>query len=1140
MSQFNTTRRSILKAVSAGAAATGLGIGAIPDTVTATGHCVACGDGDADKVGELTFEYQGEDSITVTAYNDKDAKSEDLLDSYAVSPSDRKFVVQAPSDKGEFDTEISLWVDGSAVAQFHTSCSQPIGPGIQKGDFAITDGKDSTGATLCEAECALCGDGGDAGDVSQLELSYGGSGGTIAVYNDKEAKSDAVLFEGAPPSDSFTVSASDVGEDKLKSDISFYVDGSKHATLHTSCSQPLYPGLTARDFTIEGGRTKNGRALCSPDDLGCAECGDGDADGVTSARLEYVGDRTSGTLAVYNDKEAKADALLDSVELGDGEGVLSFSASDVDEDELKSDIGVFVDGDRIATFHTSCSQPFGPGIQKGGVRVIEATTSMGRALCELECLECGGDGDADGVSDATLEYTGERTSGIVRVYNDNEAKTDALLASIDLSETKTISLSASTVDEDELKSDISVFIGDEKNAEFHTSCSQPFGVGVQKGDFEVTGGFTTAGAELCPAGCANCRSGGDADGVASLELEFDGDSEAFVQVYNDKEAKDDAVLFEGFVGPDSPDNVVEFSASILGEDELKSDISVYVDSELDAIFHTSCSQALGPGVERGSFTVVGGTDKAGRELCDVAAGECVTCGDGGDADDVRELTLKYTGTESSFIEVVNDKDFDEENVLFAQTIEPGSSDPHTDATFTFRAPPDDDKLSSDISVFVNGEESPNAVIHTSCSQPLGPGQQFGDFTIVAGEDRVGRKLCEIECAICGGDTEGIKADDVSQLELGYLGNSPARVRVYNDKDMKEDALLFDSETYDEDGQLDRGDVFEIFASAVGEEKLKSDISFFVDGSKETLHTSCSRPLGPGVRTSGGTFVVTDGRDRAGLRLCPGGGDGGQLSLCPPNQTALARYTVDGDDITFVEGRDELEIGPDSVTFSNIQTNDVGEIIGFTLTSGPYDLGSVTVRFGNRVDRFDPNDPDFGTGPGSSDEFPDADGPETTIVDLTRRVDGTPEGITDILLCAPVFWQVDLWFGEISIPPEQPVTFPSGQGRSIIAGTGSNPAGIPGVTIRNPGFDGRTRDLWADLLEVPGEFDIDFDTDTLSLEVTLKDTASESQTLTLGVFEMPGLFRRDELVLQTQTFFDADQREFSPGETKRLEIDLPTP
>jgi hypothetical protein len=110
---------------------------------------------------------------------------------------------------------------------------------------------------------------------------------------------------------------------------------------------------------------------------------------------------------------------------------------------------------------------------------------------------------------------------------------------------------------------------------------------------------------------------------------------------------------------------------------------------------------------------------------------------------------------------------------------------------------------------------------------------------------------------------------------GYLGNSPLRVRVYNDKEMKEDVLLFDK-----DGQLDRGDVFEIFASTVGEDKLKSDISFFVDGRKETLHTSCSRPLGPGVRTSDGTFVVTDGRDRTGLRLCPGGGGGGQNTPVP--------------------------------------------------------------------------------------------------------------------------------------------------------------------------------------------------------------------------------------------------------------------
>jgi len=1125
MSDTDLTRRSVLAALGAGVGATSVGasLGALP--AEAQTDCVACGDGDADKVGQLTFRYTGSASAEIAVYNDKEAKDDALVYGPTTVEAGGEFTVTAPSDKGEFETETSLYVNGTKDAQFHTSCSRPIGPGLAKGSFEIVAGEDSTGATLCEVECALCGDSGDADGIAQLTFSYDGSD-TVAIYNDKEAKQDALLFEGTP-SGPFTVRAVDVGEDKLKSDISLYVGGEKAATLHTSCSQPLYPGQTVAGFTVEGGRTKNGRALCSLDDLGCAECGDdGDADGVVSATLEYTGDRTNGTVEVYNDKEMKSEALLATIDL-ENTRTVSFSASDVDEETLKSDISVYLNDERNARFHTSCSRPFGPGIQKGDFKVLEASTDMGRGLCEIECQECGGEGDADGVNSLTLEYTGDPTTlsdPVARVYNDKEAKPEALLAEVDLTSTTTIPFSASTVDEEKLKSDVSVYVGGSRNARFHTSCSRPLGLGVQQGDFRVVDGFTAAGAELCEAGCANCRSEGDVDGVSRLELRYNGDTEAWVQVYNDKEVKQDAVLFDGFV---SPDGVIEISAATLGEEKLKSDVGVYVETERDAIFHTSCSQTLGPGVERGSFTVVGGTDVAGRDLCTVAGGDCVTCGDGGDADAVRELTLKYAGTDTAFVEVVNDKEYKSDEILFAETLEPGSNFPSTDTTFTISAAAvDEDKLSSDISVFVNGEK--NATIHTSCSQPLGPGQQFGDFTVVAAEDKVGRKLCEIECAICGGDAEGIEAEGVSQLELGYLGNSPARVRVYNDKDQKADALLFDSTDFDDDGRLDRGDTFTISASTVDEDKLKSDISLFVGETKETLHTSCSRPLGPGVRTSGGTFVVVSGQDRAGLNLCPGGGTtDGELALCPPDQTLLARYRVTNGSITFVDGRDELGIGSDSVSFSNVQTNASGGVVGFEVDSGPYDLGSVTVRFGTRVERFDPNDPSYGTGPGPSEQYPNASGPETTVVDLTQRVDGTPVGITEILLCAPVFWQVDIDVGEVveTLPSNNPVA---------LAGLGSNPEGF--VMTRNPSGDGRQAAEF-DGLDIDGEFDIDFDADTISIGVRVEDSVSEPIQVYLATYEMPGAYRRDEA--PTQVLFDVDVRDLSPGEYT-FTVDLPTP
>ncbi len=52
------------------------------------------------------------------------------------------------TDKGTLGTEISIFVDGVLNTKIHTSCSQPIGPGLISGDFEVIEGFSKKGGPL--------------------------------------------------------------------------------------------------------------------------------------------------------------------------------------------------------------------------------------------------------------------------------------------------------------------------------------------------------------------------------------------------------------------------------------------------------------------------------------------------------------------------------------------------------------------------------------------------------------------------------------------------------------------------------------------------------------------------------------------------------------------------------------------------------------------------------------------------------------------------------------------------------------------------------------------------------------------------------------------------------------------------------
>ena len=59
------------------------------------------------------------------------------------------FTFNGVDKNGTLSTEIRIYVDGGLNTKIHTSCSQPIGPGLVSGDFEVVEGYSREGGLLC-------------------------------------------------------------------------------------------------------------------------------------------------------------------------------------------------------------------------------------------------------------------------------------------------------------------------------------------------------------------------------------------------------------------------------------------------------------------------------------------------------------------------------------------------------------------------------------------------------------------------------------------------------------------------------------------------------------------------------------------------------------------------------------------------------------------------------------------------------------------------------------------------------------------------------------------------------------------------------------------------------------------------------
>ncbi len=239
-------------------------------------ECEEC----AGKVTQLTLQYNGAvEDAHIEVYQ---KKGEDwVFDSDDTPLVDGQFTFTG-TDNGTLGTEISIYVDGVLNTKIHTSCSQPIGPGLISGDFEVIEGYSKDGGLMCPIpepgqqpfecdkpinELTMIWNGTQTVNVEAWKGTVGSTSlGTVTGV----APGDEVVFTG------FAGSPNDVYWEIF--------DASTNNTLgksvfHVSCSDPDMNGIedcgkaegdgkgksgVLNDWLLEGMVGSKGALSCSP------------------------------------------------------------------------------------------------------------------------------------------------------------------------------------------------------------------------------------------------------------------------------------------------------------------------------------------------------------------------------------------------------------------------------------------------------------------------------------------------------------------------------------------------------------------------------------------------------------------------------------------------------------------------------------------------------------------------------------------------------------------------------------------------------------------------------------------------------------------------------------------------------------
>lgn len=261
--------------------------------------------------------------------------------------------------------------------------------------------------------------------------------------------------------------------------------------------------------------------------------------------------------------------------------------------------------------------------------------------------------------------------------------------------------------------------------------------------------------------------------------------------------------------------------------------------------------------------------------------ECQPC-----LGDVAKLDLKYLGVETKDVLIKSG-----ETILFDYALNSGDV---LELNKNEILP----SLGSEIKIYF--DQILHRIINTSCSEAIGPGMLVGDFEIVAGESEIGGMLCPVppgdnpECMNCDGK--------VTDLSIQYNGQDYTSVKITQESD---GAILFED-------AVNTGGIINITYSRVSS-SMGDNISLFVDDTYYgKLHTSCSKPIGPGLKL--GDFKIVSGASLLGGMLCPLPTSPDDCGECAGKVSELTlKYTGEDAIIRVVQSKDGAELYNQSVS-----------------------------------------------------------------------------------------------------------------------------------------------------------------------------------------------------------------------------------
>ena len=558
------------------------------------------------------------------------------------------------------------------------------------------------------AEC------GCEGKVTELSLQYNGS--TAAFVSVQQKKDGDVVFsDTVAPGAIFSF----IGTDKhwtLGTEIQIYVNGQLHTKIHTSCSQPIGPGLVSGDFVVVDGSSKEGGKLCAIGSTG------GAADSDSDSGIDRNGDGDSDSEALPGDSDS--DSGIDTNGDGDSDSeatggtdctppppptcsgdnvtytyVVTNNGPPVADVQVVDDkLGVIATIPALATGESQTVSKVA-SVCADTTNTVTVTASLATgAVCEaadtatVTCKQvppeepCGCEGK---VTTLTLRYLGTATAAIRVEEKDH---TVVFEGNVDPNASFTF---VGTDKHGTLGTEIRIYVNDELQTKIHTSCSQPIGPGLIRGDFEVVNGASREFSLLCPVQSPCAASGaGDSDSDSGIDRNGDGDSDS-----------------EALPGDSDSDSGIDTNHD--GDSDSEVALSGCPDSDSD-----SGEDSNGDG----------DSDSEDVAMPEPPPAPVAECGCDGK---VTHLTLRYNGATAAFVEVQQKKG----KRVFKGTVVPGD-------LLTLVGADKKGTLGTEITIYVEGKF--HAKIHTSCSQPIGPGLVRDDFEVVDGESRNGGPLCPVK------------------------------------------------------------------------------------------------------------------------------------------------------------------------------------------------------------------------------------------------------------------------------------------------------------------------------------------------------------------------------------------------------------